>query len=67
MTFTINFQPMTKAFNTPQKPSMVRNASTGIALALAPLVVFMGIAAVLAPPAEARVVCYRIGTGIVCY
>jgi len=45
---------------------MDRTAATGIALALAPLVAVIGIASVLAPAADARIVCQPIGNAVVC-
>ena len=66
MTFSISFKPMTKVFNAPGTASMARTAATGIALALAPLVAVIGIASVLAPAADARIVCQPIGNAVVC-
>ena len=66
MTFSIHLKPMTTVSNAPGTASMARSVATGIALALAPLVAAIGIASVLAPAAEARVVCTRIGNHVVC-
>ena len=67
MTFSILLKLMTTVSNAPGTASLARTAATGIALALAPLVAVIGIASVLAPAAEARVVCYPIGNNVVCY
>ena len=46
--------------------SLLRAAGAGIAAALTPLAVVIGIAAMNAPAAEAYTVCHRFGNMVVC-
>ena len=56
MTSTTHFKPMTNNTNTNTnvaKTSFVKQAATGVAFALAPFAIVLGIAAVNTPSAEA--------------
>ena len=70
MTLTIQLKPMTvsniTATNTADR-SMFRTAAVGIAAAMAPLAVVIGVAAMSIPAAEARYTqCHRIGNSVIC-
>ena len=68
MTSTTHFKPMTN--NTKAaKPSIVKQAATGVAFALAPFAIVAGIAAVNVPSAEAyscSTSCYGSGSYRTC-
>ena len=53
MTSTTHFKPMTNNNTNVAKSSFVKQAATGVAFALAPFAIVVGIAAVNAPSAEA--------------
>ena len=56
----------TKANNAAADRSLLRSAALGIATAMAPLAVVIGIAAMNVPAAEAYTQCHRIGNSVIC-
>ena len=70
MTSTTHFKPMTNnnKVNTPAKESVLKQAATGAAFALAPFAIVAGIAAFNVPSAEAysSTTCYSFGNIVRC-
>jgi len=67
MTSTTHFKQMTNNNNV-AKSSFVNQAATGVAFALAPFAIAIGISSIIAPSAEAGfTTCSKIGNTVTCY
>ncbi|WP_156783697.1 hypothetical protein ACLM44_12400 [Synechococcus sp. W2B2] len=66
MTSTTHFYLMTNINNSAVTTSALMQAASLVVLAVAPLAVGVGIAAINVPDAEARVTCRPIGTASYC-
>ena len=66
MTLTTQLKPMTTSNITNNNKTGIKQAASLVAMAVAPLAIVMGVAAMSVPAAEAGFTCRQIGNAVYC-